>query len=486
MRHAIVLALLATGCVGQLGGDLRDDPRPIDPDPQPIRVSLASAPALEPDGACVTLRDGETLLDTSPEGDAWLASDEGLRVVARDGTEWALPYAPAARPTYLVAHDARAATWIANGLVERAVPGGLRRVHVPAETGTPRWLCGDPEAHGPFFLATEHGLHAREGGQFWRYAVDGDALSPAFPFALASGACTSSTQELWLSDGAGAWRLDLNDAAPALRALEAIPAGLAIVREGVLAAAAGDDALFVIEGSASSEIVFEEGVPASVSIGGGRVWARLPTMIARRDRDGAWSRIDLASDDLHADATGAAWSLAGTELCRLETGATLSITGLVPDDRVSGARALVITTSAMAASTQVTIDGNVVFDADDASTTFDAGELPMGAAGWHELVATAEIDGAEVSRTLAYEVIDTAPLSFERDVAPFVATHCVACHAEDAPSRVRLDTYDSFRARAPSALARMGRGEMPPSPMDPAPAEMVRTVERWIEGGMMP
>ena len=62
-----------------LGGDLQDDPRPIDPHPQPIRVALSSAPALEPDGACITLRDGERLLDTSPEGDAWLASEEAYR-----------------------------------------------------------------------------------------------------------------------------------------------------------------------------------------------------------------------------------------------------------------------------------------------------------------------------------------------------------------------------------------------------------------------
>lgn len=494
MRFAIVLAFLATGCVGTLGdaparpgGPGPIDPvDPIDPTPEPVRVSLAGAPLLEPSGACASLGAGESVLDVSPEGDAWIASDSGLRVLARDGSEWALPYPPAARPSYLVAHDARTATWIANGLVERAIPGGLRRAHVPAESGTPRWLCGDPEASGPFVVATELGLHAREGGQFWRYTAEGSSLLPSHPFALASGACSGASGELWFSDEDGAWRLEVASGSPSLHALDAIPAGLAIVRDGSLAAAIGEGVLFVIDGSDALEIELEEGAPRAVSVGGGRVWVAAGATIGVRDAAGAWSRVDASADDLFADATGAAWARSASELCRLELGASLAIAGLAPDERVAGARTLTITASAMADSAEVSIDGAVVFETDAASTRIEAGELPMGAPGWHELVATARIEGTEVRRAIAYEVIDTAPISYERDVQPFVETHCVGCHSEGTTTGVRLDSYDAFRARAPSALARIVRREMPPSPLDPAPAEMVRTVERWVEGGMMP
>ena len=486
----LLFAPLTVACSGVIEGGPRNGTLPpITPRAERVTLALDSLAPLDAERTCVSLAEGEALLDTSPEGDAWLASDAGLRVLSGEGEPWTLPYAPAARPSFLIAHGAREASWIAGGLVERTVDGGLRRVHVPAEVGVPSMVCGDPDARGPFFVTTELGLHAREGGQFWRFTADGAPIVPSHSVALASGACSSESGELWYADDDGTWRLAIAVDSPALAQVEALPADLALARDGALAAAVHGESIFVVDGARAYEVLVDGATPRDASVAAGRVWAATDRGIVRREADGTWAHLDLVADRVIADATGAAWIQLRSEVCALRTEAALSVRGLATDDRVTGPRALTIEvtgTAEPAEALSVYVDEVSVFEAGATGDHFDAGEIPMGEPGWHELVATARIGATRIERRVTYEVVDVRPLSYDRDVRSYVETHCVSCHGEGTATGVRLDSYEAFRSRAPRALARLVRGEMPPSPAEPAPADMVRNVERWIEGGMMP
>lgn len=84
--------------------------------------------------------------------------------------------------------------------------------------------------------------------------------------------------------------------------------------------------------------------------------------------------------------------------------------------------------------------------------------------------------------------LEAAP-RFERDIRPFVETHCVNCHSAAGGD---YRTFDVFQPRAESALTRLREGDMPrctnnqrcPEEQQLDPSEYA-ILQRWIEEGML-
>ncbi len=81
--------------------------------------------------------------------------------------------------------------------------------------------------------------------------------------------------------------------------------------------------------------------------------------------------------------------------------------------------------------------------------------------------------------------------SYERDVRPFVQTHCVACHGADAQDGgLRLDTLAPTLANAAAAphwvevMDRLNLGEMPPEGSPRPDPHAARRVAAWIAAGL--
>ena len=85
------------------------------------------------------------------------------------------------------------------------------------------------------------------------------------------------------------------------------------------------------------------------------------------------------------------------------------------------------------------------------------------------------------------------PVTFNRDVAPILFEHCVACHREGGIGPFSLETYAGARERAERIAAMTAARDMPPWLPEPGPEpfagerrlpdEAIETLRRWSEGG---
>ncbi len=80
---------------------------------------------------------------------------------------------------------------------------------------------------------------------------------------------------------------------------------------------------------------------------------------------------------------------------------------------------------------------------------------------------------------------------FEKDVAPFLKTHCLRCHGPEKPQGgFRVDTLVADFAVRENASAwievrdRINRGEMPPEEEPRPPIDQLSAVSDWIAGGL--
>lgn len=88
-----------------------------------------------------------------------------------------------------------------------------------------------------------------------------------------------------------------------------------------------------------------------------------------------------------------------------------------------------------------------------------------------------------------------APVSptFDRDVAPIIFRHCIACHHPDAAAPFSLLTYESVRSRAKLIADVTNRRYMPPWKPEPGygefvgarrlPDDDIDTIQRWVAAG---
>ena len=93
----------------------------------------------------------------------------------------------------------------------------------------------------------------------------------------------------------------------------------------------------------------------------------------------------------------------------------------------------------------------------------------------------------------ATTTLTAGPVTFTRDVAPILFTHCAPCHRPDGPAPFTLLSYADARRRASQIAAVTSRRAMPPWKPEPDAArfvgerrltdEQIATLEHWLRGG---
>jgi hypothetical protein len=494
VAHSSLWSSLLSICVAACTGEITSGPSTLDAGPPPLRtISLAGADAIVLGGACIELAAGERVLDVGSEGDMWIASPDGVRVVDRGGADLGAIPMRAGAPARAVALTDVDAIAIAGANVFRIGPGGVEAVDVPAEMGTPTMLCGDPSsAQEPFFVATAGGLVTREAGTWERWTTEEMQLIALDGLAQESGACSDGSGELWLREatsgvvgggGAAQWLAPR----PALRGADRL------VREGALVAALEDGLVVIRDDESAPFETFEVdlGAASAIAIGSGAVWVIAGGALAHRDRDGTWARIEssIASPDaVFADETGGAWIVAREgRACHLSSEAALRVRGLRPHQVIPGDRAIRLVADTAGDAIEVRVDGETVWEAaeTDAASRWQTPDLALGGPGWHRLEITATIGGATVERAIEYRVADVRPPSWDADIRPDFEAHCAECHGPAGP-RTFLGSVDAYRRFALAIRDRMALGEMPLPPRPRVEREVGDRMQRWIEGGMQP
>ena len=90
-------------------------------------------------------------------------------------------------------------------------------------------------------------------------------------------------------------------------------------------------------------------------------------------------------------------------------------------------------------------------------------------------------------------VVQQAPPTFTRDVAPIIFTACAPCHRPEGGAPFSLLTYDDVRSRAAAIVTATARRAMPPWKPEPGYGEFaderrlterqIATLRAWAEGG---
>lgn len=489
-RAAIVLAALLPGCIGELGELPAVAPLDGGPDLEPGTrwVEVADARAVSLDGTCIALEDGERLLDVTAEGDAWLATAGGVRVVAPSGQETARIAMRAGAPDRGLALSDTTAIVFAAGHAFGIESGSVHPIALPPELGAPQIACGDPGSdRAPFLMATTEGLYARESGVWARWTLDGSSLFAMGALAQESGACSDATGELWVRDEAGPVRVrdDASTRAPELEDANDL------VREGGVIAARRDGAMILrISDDAPFETLrFDVGAITAVTLGAGQVWAIAGDELVRRATYGAWARASsglTSVEAIGADQTGGVWVAGSGRACRLSSEPALRMRGLRASEVVLGDRPITLEVDGTAAALELRIDGEVVFEIDpqDTASRWRTPSLPLGGPGWHRLEVIGTIAATELRRTLEYRVADDTGLSWEADIRPDFDAHCASCHGAAGP-QTNLGSVETYREFARVIRDRMALGEMPPTATG-VPTDVVDRMTQWIEGGMQP
>lgn len=502
------LALLGSGCEGAIvpldrpippGQTMPptmtpgvDSGTPIVVPPPPataVRVELMDTAPISLPSECLTLAAGEALLDVSPEGDAWLSTHDGVRVVGRDLKEIVHTPLRAGRPDSAIALSDYDGVVIAEGNLFRIGAAEVAPVEIPPELGLPLDLCGDPARIGAaFFVATELGLHTIEAGQWVRWSFEGRPLMALDPIAEQSGACVDGHGELWFRDSDGVLRMDSRGTS--IARVDALNDVSSLARQDATLVATAEDEVWVVTGGETERFAFDLGVPELVSLGQGIVWLWFEGALARRDPGGEWALVEhsMVPGAVHADELGDLWLSDSTRVCVTSSERWIRVRGIEPHRMLPGDIAIRFETSASASNLQVRIDGQnswVTSTSTRGGTEWQSPTLAMGAPGSHRLDVTAIIGGESVSRSIEYHVLDTTPVSWTADIAPDFQTYCAGCHGTGG-AQTNLSSADSYRRLARSIRDRMALGEMPPSPATPVPSEVVDRMQRWIEGGMQP
>jgi len=481
---ALAVPATLVGCVGTLGTDL---PAPA---PSSVRdVALTDAARLTAERACITMASGESLLDVTADGDVWIGTAAGARVVSRHGITLDELALRAGRADWALALGPSRALVGASGSVFRIDGELVEPVDLPSALGRPIGACGDSIPSAQLALRTDTGVYLRRGGVWARLDVASAPLLPWAALAEEGGACTGREGAFFLAheEGVVAWDAEETDATILTRLR--VPEALS--RQGALVASVAGGLLRVR--TAADEPVdtirLDLGAVTAASVGAGRVWAIAGGELVRRETDGRLERLGMRADALEvvADETGGAWVLSagGRELCRAATEDGLAIRGLSPHERVAGARAFRVEAGLPADHLEVRVDGRVVHrdGATDVGDGWDVPATDLGEPGWHDVVVTADVLGIELRRELEVHVPEVR--TFADDVAPIFAAQCAGCHGERG-AQSRLDRYETWRAMGPRMLVRIAAGEMPPPPAARVSAHEVDVIQQWLEGGMLP
>ena len=456
------------------------------------------------DALCETLGDSEVLVGVSPEGEAWVEGDDGVRHVLPDGTSTPVD-ASFTRADALVAWDAAAAFVVGDNSLWNTTFTGSEPMALPPELGKPRFVCGDPQRASGAFVVTTRGLFERHNDAWFRWSFPVELLE-SMQIRDLQGACSGQDSTMYLEAGQSLWQVRYGDFA-SLREAADLTDMLVVgpdPRIGFVALREGE--LVRFDGSAWTGIPFDEGRVTAGSVADGVLWAAVDGLLYRRNRLDEWELMDAPMwpatiTHLQSYAAGGAWVVRSQELCHVQPRDTLRVQGVRPFGRLAEGSSLSVGVSgdpSMGVSLSASLDGQGI----EVSGTAGAWTLTGPEAlhpGWHSLSLTVASDEGAVHRSVTFLVeggeSNETPMPppgeptvfWETDIRPIYERSCAPCHGEGS-NQTFMGGFEAFSALGQLALDRVSRGEMPP-PASSAQAlseDEVQLLETWVQEGMNP
>jgi hypothetical protein len=457
---------------------------------------------------CEPLDGSEALIGVSPEGEAWVEGDEGVRHLLPDGTS-TLVDADFTRADALVAWDSQAAFVVGDNSLWSTTVQSAQPLSLPPELGKPRFVCGDPERSGGAFVITTRGLFERAHDTWLRWSFPLELLE-TMEIRDLQGACSGEEPVMYMEAGDALWEVRYGERASLREAadLTGMIAGGPDPRIGFVALRDGE--LVRYDGSGWVRIPFDEGNVDAVSVADGMIWAAVGSRLYRRNRYDRWEEIDAALwptaiTAVRSYAAGGAWVVHDSVLCHVQPSEMLRVRGLRPFGRFAEGSTLSVGVSAdptMGSSLSASLDdeGVEVTGAAGSWSVSTEGSLEPG---WHALTLRVATSTGHVERTLKFLVEGGAltepptppptptpgepTVSWATDIQPIYERSCAVCHGEDG-NQTFMGSFETFSALGSVALERVTRGEMPP-PTSSVPAlseEELQLLQTWVEEGMNP
>jgi hypothetical protein len=457
---------------------------------------------------CQVLAESEALIGVSPEGEAWVEGDDGVRHLLPDGTS-TLVDASFTRADALVAWDASHAFVVGDNTLWSATAEGSEPLSLPPELGKPRFVCGDPERRSGAFLITTRGLFERHNEVWLRWSFPVELLE-SMEIRDLQGACSAERPLMYLEAGESLWEVRYGELASFREAVD-LTGVIAVgpdVRAGFLALRDGE--LVRFDGSGWTKIPFDEGTVTAAGAADGVLWAAVDGLLYRRNRFDEWEYLDAPMwptmiYEIHGYAAGGAWLVRENQLCHVEPRQTIRVRGVRPYGTLAEGSALSVSVSAdpeMGSSLSATLDGQGMAVTGSAGAWSLSGPESLSP-GWHSLSLAVASERPVVSRTVKFlveggEVAEppmppTPPgeptVSWEEDIRPIYERSCAPCHGEGG-NQTFMGTFEAFSALGELALDRVSRGEMPPPAAgdvaEPLSAEEVQLLQTWVQEGMNP
>lgn len=455
---------------------------------------------------CQTLTESEALVGVSPEGEAWVEGEGGVRHILPDGTSTPVD-ASFTRADALVAWDAAAAFVVGDNSLWTTTFEGAEPMVLPPELGKPRFVCGDPQRPSGAFMVTTRGLYERYDDTWLRWSFPVELLE-SMKIRDLQGACSGQQPVMYLEAGESLWEVRYGDVA-SLRQAADVTGMTSIgpdVRVGFVALREGE--LLRFDGSGWVSIPFDEGDVTASSVADGVLWAAVNGALYRRNHFDEWEYLDAPMspstiNHIKSYAAGGAWLVRnGNELCHVQPRETLRVQGVRPYGRLpegSGFAVRVLGDPSMGTSLGAQLDGKGVQVTGSAGTWTLTGPESLGP-GWHSLSLSVGSPEGTVQRTVKFLVEggessgppmpppDEPTVFFEEDIRPIYERSCAACHGEGS-NQTFLGSFEAFSALGQQALDRVSAGEMPPPAAgvaEPLTEDEIQLLATWVQEGMNP
>jgi hypothetical protein len=452
--------------------------------------------------SCGDLAEGESLMGVSPDGEAWIEGDGGMRQVSPDGSSTPID-ARFTRSDELVGWDASSAFVVGDNTLWSTTLDGSEPVSLPPELGKPRFVCGDPRTAGGSFLVSTRGLFERRDGTWLRWAIPVELLE-SMTIRDLQGACSGREPVMYIEAAQSLWEARYGDAASfrELGDVSEMTARGADVRIGFVAVR--DGALVRFDGGAWIEIPFDEGTVTAMSVADGVLWAAVGAELYRRNRFEKWERLETATwpfpiTRVESYAAGGAWLVKGAQLCHIAHPETIRVYGVRPYQRVGRESAMSLDVSGGSspeATLSARLDGHSLAVGGVAGRWTVSG-LNALQPGWHSLTLDITAPTERLRRVVDFMVEGAAgapsqpspdpTVYWEADIRPIYEARCAVCHGESG-NQTFLGSYQAFSALGQRALELVSSGEMPPatSAVEALTSSEIGLLETWVQEGMNP
>lgn len=454
------------------------------------------------DASCEALAEGESLVGVSPNGEAWVQGDDGMRQLSPDGASTPVE-AGFTRSDELVGWDGSTAFVVGDNTLWNATPADSAPLSLPPELGKPRFICGDPRNAGGSFVVSTRGLFERREGTWLRWDVPVELLE-SMKIRDLQGACSGEAPLMYIEAERSLWEAQYGNAASfrEVADLSGMTATGADVRIGFVALRGGE--LLRFGGGSWSAIPFDEGSVTAMSVADSVLWASVGSELFRRDRFEHWERLETATASIpittiESYAAGSAWFVKGDQLCHVAHRDTLRVDGVRPYQRLPEGSTMAFRVSgdsSMGSALSAGLDGRSLSVSGAAGSWAVTGVQSLGP-GWHSLTLEVASSEGPVRRTLKF-LIESDELGppppgpeptvfWEGDIRPIYEASCAVCHGADSVQTF-LGSYEAFSALGEQILDLVSRGEMPPpaGSVEPLGADEIELLTTWVQEGMEP